>query len=134
MLKRRKIIVLTICIFLIGIAVIAELIQRPRRSVGAFASAVKEERYEAASQFLRTPSSIKKSRDGSLVIVDQSGKSITIRPEILPFAVGGGRLELGEHSMTALEPSTDGILQFKPAVLYFSYDGWKLRIDGVAER
>lgn len=129
MKKHAKVPLALLAILLVaGLAV--SWIKHPRRTREAFLSALSHERYEEAARMLRAPSAIEVASDGALTLVDHGGQSTVVAREKLPFKVGGGSPGLGEINMTALGPSTDGILHTPPVVLYLDYDGGMTRFGG----
>ena len=129
MTKHTQFVLILVATLIVG-GVTKSWIENPRRSRIAFMSHLYHQRYAEASRMLRAPSAIEVGPDGALTLTDCNGNSTVVQSENLPFMVGGGRLNTGDSSMTALGPSTSGILNSPPAVLYLSYNGGMVRFGG----
>ena len=130
-MKSRHLIFATVSLLLLAMLV-SWWLYRPRKITQEFASHLSHERYEESAGMLRAPSSIDKTPEGGLVIVDDSGNSITVPAAQLPFQVGGGEAgEAGEFSMIALGESENGILKKPPVILYLRIEGGKVSIDRI---
>ena len=107
---------------------------QPRRTTEQFVGNMYHERYEEAAGMLLAPSALNVESDGSLVIIDRNGRSITVPKIQLPFIVGGHDHEQ-EHdfNMTALGPSTEGILHDTPVTLYLSVVGSEVAIETMVD-
>jgi hypothetical protein len=131
MTNRSKLIFIAV-VAIIGFAVTVELIQRPSRLRAQFIGNLYHERYDQAAEMLLPPSAIEASPDGNLTIVSHDRDSVTIPATKLPFMSGGGSsLKSDEFSVTALGPSTDGILHTPGVVLRLTLDGYKVRIVSI---
>ena len=97
---------------------------QPQRTTEQFVGNMYHERYEDAAGMIHAPSALNVETDGGLVIADQDGRSISVPKFQLPFIVGGHD---GDHEhdfvMTALGPSTDGILHVQPVTMYLRIVG-----------
>ena len=68
----------------------------------------------------------------SVWIVDQNGKSTSVPKVQLPFIVGGHDGDQDhDFLMTALGPSTEGILHDPPVTLYLKLDGSEVSIESI---
>ena len=107
-------------------------LDQPRRTTGAFVGNMYHERYEDAASMLQPPCSIQVEPDGGLAIVDQNGNSTSVPKVQLPFIVGGhDGDEDHDFLMTALGPSTEGILHDPPVTLYLKLDGSEVSIESI---
>ena len=122
---------LALLVVIIGMSVYWWLDQ-PRRTTGAFVGNMYHERYEDAASMLQPPCAIQVKTDGGLAIVDQNGQSTSVPKVQLPFIVG---VHDGDQDhdflMTALGPSTEGILHDPPVTLYLTLDGSEVSIESV---
>ena len=123
-------VVLALLLVLIG--VIFSWFDQPRRTTGQFVGNMYHERYEEAGGMLHPPSSLSVGLDGQLVIIDRNGSSISVPKVQLPFMAGGHE---GDHdydfNMTALGPSTNGILHHPGVTLYLKLVGDEVAIEAV---
>lgn len=108
-------------------------IQRPERARRAFMGHMAQERYEEAAGMLRSPSRLELAPDGSLTVIDQSLESISVPEGKLPFIVGGTpSTDFPEASqMTALGPSTDGVLHTPAVTIHLTVEGARVQIARV---
>lgn len=118
---------------LVGLASTAWWLQRPQRTTEAFAGHLHHARYDEAARMLRAPSSLVVAPDGGLTVVDEAGRSTSVPATQLPFAVGGNAAPeyAGGFRMTALGPSTNGVLHSPAVTLHLAIDGGAVRIVGV---
>ena len=81
---------------------------------------------------LHPPSSLSVGLDGQLIIIDRNGSLISVPKVQLPFMAGGHE---GDHDhdfkMTALGPSTNGILHDPAVTLYLKLVGDEVAIEAV---
>lgn len=121
----------------IAVAAAAALlwIERPTRTLQAFASHMTSGAYGEASSMLRAPSALDAGADGTLTLVDRAGAMTSVPAAKLPFKVGGRDSAKfpGATAMTALGPSTNGVLKTPAVTLYLSVDGGKVQIEGVEQ-
>lgn len=90
------------------------------------------ERYEEAAGMLHPPSSLSVEPDGDLVIVDRDGRAVSVPKDQLPFKAGGfDRDQVDTFKMTALGPSTNGILHHPPVALSMSLVGDEVVIETI---
>jgi hypothetical protein len=117
----------------VGLALAAWWFQRPLRTTEAFAGHLNHERYEEAARMLRAPSSLVVAPDGGPTLVDEAGRSTSVPAAQLPFAAGGHAAPeyAGDFRMTALGPSTNGVLHSPAVTLHLAVDGGAVRIVGV---
>jgi len=88
------------------------------------------QRYDEAAQMLSEPSAIEVAADGQVTLIDHNGNRTNVPTAKLPFMVGGGtEAQPGKFSMTALGPSSNGVLETPALTLYLSLDGSKVRIE-----
>lgn len=130
MMKKNGLI-LVLAVLVGGVAVMTWLDQ-PRRLRSAFAGDLYHQRYDEAARQLQPPSGLSVDGEGGLVLVDRSGRSVTVPAEKLPFKIAGG--DGGPphaFKMMALGPDTDGILDSPPVTLHLRIDGWKIVIEAV---
>lgn len=131
-MSKFKKLILTAAVLLIGITLAFWWSQRPKRITQEFAGHLFHERYDDAAKMLHTPCKMELASDGSLTLVDHTGNSTTVPAKRLPFKIGGGKEDDdSDFSMTALQGSTNGILDTPPVRLYLSIDGGKVRIESV---
>ena len=123
-----------VVLVLMAIGVTVYWFDQPRRTTGEFVGDMYHERYEDAAAMLHPPSALTVESDGGLVIVGQDGRSISVSKVQLPFLVGGHD---GDHEhdfvMTALGPSTDGILHDPPVTLYLKLVGDEVAIEAMVD-
>lgn len=129
---------------LAALAVIAAValywIERPDRIASEFASHVHAGEYERAAGMLSAPSAIEAQPDGTVVLTDRNGTSVSVPADKLPFAVADAasgdseRFPGATSMMLALGSSTDGILDSPPVALHLSRDGSGVHIEGVDPR
>ena len=130
--------------FVVAIVVIAAAafywIERPDRIASEFASLVHVGEYGSAAGMLSAPSAIEAKPDGTLVLTDRNGKSVSVTADKLPFAVSGAaradskRFPGATSTMLALGSSANGILDSPPVALRLSHDGSGIHIEGVDPR
>ena len=107
---------------------------QPRRTTEQFVGNMYHERYEEAAAMLHPPSALSVDSGGDLVIVDEDGRSIAVPKVQLPFMAGGhdGDQEY-DFKITALGPSTDGILHDQPVTLYLRLVGGEVAIESMVD-
>ena len=131
MTKTLKVI-FVVALVLVAIEVTVSWLYQPRRTTEQFVGNMYHERYEEAAAMLHPPSALIVESDGGLVIVDRTGRSVSVPRVTVPFLAGGHD---GDHEydfkMTALGPSTDGILHDQPVTLYLSLVGGQVAIEAV---
>lgn len=112
-------------------------LERPDRIASEFASHVHAGEYETAATMLSAPSGIEVQPDGTLVLTDRNGTSVSVPADKLPFAVSGAaradskRFSGATSTMLALGSSAHGILDSPPVALHLSIDGGGVHIEGV---
>lgn len=120
---------LSVIVVLVAVGLTLAWFDQPRRTTERFVGNMYHERYEEAADMLVSPSALSVNPDGGLLIVDRDGRSISVPRVQLPFLAGGHDGE-EEHDfkMTALGPSTDGILHQTPVTLYLTVAGGEVVI------
>lgn len=119
-------------LLLLAVGVTVSWYDQPRRTTERFVGNMYHERYEDAAGMLHPPSALTVESDGALVIVDRNGRSISVPGDQLPFMAGGHDGDQAhDFKMTALGPSTDGILHDPPVTLYLSLVGGEVAIEAI---
>jgi hypothetical protein len=131
MTKRTQYLTVSILVVLAGVFAFS-WIDQPRRTTEKFVGNLYHERYEDAARMLVPPSALAVDTGGDLTFVDKNGRSSSVPVVQLPFKASGG-VSGPEHdfSMTALGPSTNGILEFPAVTLYLSVVGDEVVIEAM---
>lgn len=132
-MSKPKTLLLTVTAVLAMVVLTTWWFQRPERTKEAFAGHLYHQRYEEAARLLRAPSSMAIGPDGGLVLVDEAGRRTVVPATKLPFVVGGHEApeHPGDFRMTALGPSTNGVLDTPAVTLHLSVDGGEVRLEAV---
>lgn len=119
-------------LLLLGLGVYwgAFALDRPNRAMSSFIRLVGVGDFDAANALLREPCRFVQNESGDLNIADKEGGSIRLPKAKLPFLVSDrARLKgIGDSSMTALGPSSNGILESNPVHLYLRKQGCSISI------
>jgi hypothetical protein len=131
----RYIQILLVVVFIIlAIGLTYSWFDRPRRTTERFVGNLYFQRYEDAARMLRPPSALRVDSDGGLALIDKKGRLTSVPKAKLPFKVGGhdGGPE-HDFKMTALGPSTGGVLHTPAVTLYLKIVGGDISIESVGD-
>ena len=120
-------------LLLVGTGVTISWLGKPRRMAEQFIGNLYSERYDDAARMLHAPSSLIVETDGSLTLVDKNGNSTSVPSEKLPFIASDMDSHEHDFAVTALGPSTNGILHSPPVTLYLKRVGGEVSIEAIEE-
>ncbi len=134
LMKKYMWMLLVVILVILGAFLAFYIYDQPRRTTGEFIGNLYQQRYEDAAGMLHPPSSIVMNGEGSLVIVDKNLRSTTVPEVQLPFMSSGlnGAVE-HDFAVTALGPSTNGILHHPPVTIYLNIVGDEVSIEMVEQ-
>ena len=132
---KKYLLMLFVVVFLVlGFFLAFSWYDKPRRTTQHFVGNLYHERYEDAALMLHPPSTLERGDDGALVIVDKDGRSTSVPGVQLPFMASDAN-GMTEHdfAVTALGPSTNGILHHPAVTIYLSLVGNEVAIEMVEQ-
>ena len=116
----------------VAIGVTISWFEQPPRITEQFVGETYHERYEDAVPMLLVPSAVSVESDGGLVIVDRTGRSVSVTRVTVPFLAGGhDGAQKHDSKMTAPGPGTDGILHGPAVTLSLSIVNDEVAIEAV---
>ncbi|MEZ6004037.1 MAG: hypothetical protein R3F33_07605 [Planctomycetota bacterium] len=132
-MNKPKYSLLALVVLAAGLALAAWWYQRPTRTTQAFAGHLAHGRYAEAAAMVHPPSSLQVAPDGSLLLTDQEGRSTTVPKAKLPFLASDAAAASPQahFQMTALGPSTDGVLETPAVTLHLNVEGGGIQIVAV---
>ena len=132
-MKKYMVLLFVAALLVLGFFLAFSWYDKPRRTTQRFIGNLYHERYEDAALMLHPPSTLE-MHDDALVILDKDGRSTSVPGVQLPFMASDAN-GMTEHdfAVTALGPSTNGILHHPAVTIYLRLVGNEVAIEMVEQ-